>query len=38
MTVASRNGHLDIVLMLALGRQEYYGELLTGESAGGSSE
>jgi ankyrin repeat protein len=36
MTVASRNGHLDIVLMLALGRREYYGELLTGE--GGSSE
>jgi hypothetical protein len=33
MTVASRNDHLDITLMLALGRQDYYERLLTGEDA-----
>jgi hypothetical protein len=47
MTVASRNGHLDIVLMLALGRQDYYGQLLSGnetanegggESSGGAGD
>lgn len=38
MTVASRNGRLDIVLMLALGRQEYYSRLLTGEAPGGDDE